>query len=400
MDSQVIGFSADSQADQQGRWPRWSGAIPALAENYALRPETGIGPADSLPAGEVLILADAAAAEQPGAGPGGGTGKTQLAAAAARELLRSRAIEVLIWVNASSRDAVLTGYAQALADLKIAEVSNGVEPAAAAMLEWLAGSSRPLTAALKDDPDLRLGAPDLTDDLGGLPIGLDLATAVMIGRRLDCRAYRAVFAERRQRFAGAWGSSSPTPVLVAWSLAVDRASEVVPAGLAWPLLALVAMLDSQGIPAAVLMSDAACGYVIGRPGVPGAEAQMEVRNALTTLARLGLVTLDAASSTRTVRMPAQLQRAVRSFVAAEHRDQVGRVAADAIVQAWPAGQAHPALNQALRDCAAMLREVTGGLLWDGGCHPVLAIVQPVRDGTGGRGGSIRPRQACHPGRPD
>jgi tetratricopeptide (TPR) repeat protein len=440
MDSQVIGFSADSQADQQGRWPRWSGAIPALAENYALRPETGIGPADSLPAGEVLILADAGAAEQPGAGSAGGTGKTQLAAAAARELLRSRAIEVLIWVNASSRDAVLTGYAQALADLKIAEVSNGVEPAAAAMLEWLAGSSRPwlvvldglveprdleglwpqgatrrvlvtmrgtgagfgrqagrlrqvgplshreavnlLTAALKDDPDLRLGAPDLTDDLGGLPIGLDLATAVMIGRRLDCRSYRAVFAERRQRFAGAWGSSSPTPVLVAWSLAVDRASEVVPAGLAWPLLALVAMLDPQGIPAAVLMSDAACGYVIGRPGVAGAEAQMEVRNALTTLARLGLVTLDAASSTRTVRMPAQLQRAVRSFVAAEHRDQVGRVAADAIVQAWPAGQPHPALTQALRDCAAMLREVTGGLLWDGGCHPVLAIVGESLDDAG------------------
>jgi tetratricopeptide (TPR) repeat protein len=432
MDSQVIGFSADSQADQQGSWPRWSGAIPALAENYCLRPETGIGPADSLPAGEVLILADAGAADQPGAGPGGGTGKTQLAAAAARELLRSRAIEALIWVNASSRDAVLTGYAQALADLKIAEVSNGVEPAAAAMLEWLAGSARPwlvvldglleprdleglwpegasrrvlvtmrgtgagfgrqagrlrqigplshreavnfMTAGLKDDPDLRLGAPDLADDLGGLPIGLDLATALMIGRRLDCRSYRAVFAERRQRFAGAWGSSSPTPVLVAWSLAVDRAGEVIPAGLAWPLLALVAMLDPYGVPAAVLMCDAACGYVIGRPGVARAEAQMEVRNALTTLARLGLVTLDAASSTRTVRMPVQLQRAVRSFVAAEHRDQVGRVAADAIVQAWPAGQPHPALSQALRDCAAMLREVTGGLLWDGGCHPVLAIV--------------------------
>ena len=267
MDSQVIGFSADSQADQQGRWPLWSGAIPALAENYCLRPETGIGPADSLLAGDVLILADAGAAEEPGTAPGAGTGKTQLAAAAARDLLRSRAIEVLIWVNASSRDAVLTGYAQALADLKIAEVSHGVEPAAAAMLEWLASSARRwlvvldgvveprdlegllpqgagrrvlvtmrgtgagfsresgrlrqigplshreavnfLTAGLKDDPDLRLGAPDLADDLAGLPIGLELAAAVMLGRRLDCRAYRAVFTERRQRFAGAWGSSGP-----------------------------------------------------------------------------------------------------------------------------------------------------------------------------------------------
>ena len=83
-----------------------------------------------------------------------------------------------------------------------------------------------------------------------------------------------------------------------------------------------------------------------------------------------------------VRMPGQLQRAVRSFISAEHRDQVGRVAADAIVQAWPAGQPRPALNQALRDCAAMLREVTGGLLWDGGCHPVLVIVGESLDDAG------------------
>ncbi|MGO8957497.1 MAG: tetratricopeptide repeat protein [Streptosporangiaceae bacterium] len=440
MDSQVIGFGADSQADQQTRWPLWSGAVPALAENYCLRPETGIGPAESLLAGEVLILSDTAAADQPAASPGGGTGKTQLAAAAARDLLRNRAIDALIWVNASSRDAVLTGYAQALIDLSVAEVTNGIEPAAAAMLEWLASSTRPwlvvldgiveardleglwpqgagrrvlvttrgagqglglqaarlrqigplshreavnfLTAALKDDPDLRLGAPDLVDDLGGLPISLDLATAVMIGRRLDCRTYRAVFSARRQRFAGAWGSSSPTPVLVAWSLAVDRASEIIPAGLAWPLLALVAMLDPDGVPGGVLMSDAACGYVIGRPGVARAAAQMQVRNALTALAQLGLLTVDAASSTRTVRMPAQLQRAVRSFVSSEHRDQVGRVAADAIVQAWPAGKTGPALTQALRDSTATLREVTGGLLWDGGCHPVLTKVGESLDNGG------------------
>jgi tetratricopeptide (TPR) repeat protein len=433
MDSQVIGFSADNQADQHGRWPLWSGAVPALAENYCLRTETGIGPADSLLAGDVLILADAGAADQPGAAPaGGGIGKTLLAAAAARDLLKGRAIELLIWITASSRDAVVAGYAQALADLNLAEPSNGVEPAATAMLEWLASSTRPwlvvldgvveprdldglwplgagrrvmvtvrgngaavarqagrlrqigplshreavnfLTAGLKDDPDLRLGAPDLADDLGGLPIGLDLATAVMIARRLDCRSYRAIFAERRQRFAGAWGSSSPTPVLVAWSLAVDRASEVIPGGLAWPLLALVAMLDPDGVPAAVLMSDAACSYVVGRPGTARAEAQMEVRNALTQLGRLGLLAVDAASSTRTVRMAGHLQRAVRSFVSAEHRDQVGKVAADAIVQAWPAGQPRPALTQALRDCAARLREVTGGLLWEGGCHPVLMTV--------------------------
>lgn len=428
MDSQVIGFGADNQTDQQERWPQWSGEIPALAENYCLRPETGIGPADSMSQGEVLALADGGPPDAVPAGAAGGNGKTQLAAACARDLLRGRVVDLLIWVNASSRDAVATGYAQALGDLNIAEAGRGAEQAAAAMLEWLASTPRPwlvvlddvadprdldglwpqgagrrvlvtlrgsglsagplgrlrqveplsyreavnfLTGGLKDDPDLRLGAPDLADDLAGLPIGLDLATRVMIARRLDCRGYRGMFAERRQRFAGAWGSSSPMPVLVAWSLAVDRAGELIPADLAWLILAFVAMLDAEGVPAAVLMSEAACGYFLGWPGGSRAEAQARVRSALMVLARLGLLTVDAASSTRTVRMHAQLQRAVRSFVSAELRDLAGRAAADALAAAWPDEPPRPALAQALRDCTAKLAEVTGGLLLEGGCHPAL-----------------------------
>ncbi|WP_147260627.1 hypothetical protein [Pseudonocardia hierapolitana] len=41
----------------------------------------------------------------------GRVGKTQLAAAFARTLQASRAVEVLIWVPASTRTSIVTGYA-------------------------------------------------------------------------------------------------------------------------------------------------------------------------------------------------------------------------------------------------------------------------------------------------
>jgi tetratricopeptide (TPR) repeat protein len=438
MDDQVIGYGADSAADQQTRGPLRSGAVPALAENYCPRPETGIGPVGSVRAGEILVLADALGAAGD-SGMTGGTGKTQLAVAAAEELLRSRVVDLLVWVSGASRDAVVTGYAQALADLNIGKLTTGLDSAAPMMLEWLASTGRSwlvvldgladsrdleglwprhaegrilvtargadgvpagqsvrvrpvgplshreavnfLTLALKEDPDLRLGAPDLAEDLERLPVGLAFATAVMADRRLDCRSYRAMFAERRRRLASSWGGTCPLTVLVAWSLAVDRVSEIIPADLAWRVLALIAMLDPGGIPAAALMSEAACGYLPNRPGLTMAEAQAQVRDAVSVLARLGLVTVDVASTSRTVGMHAQIQSAVRSYIPPEHRRLAGQAAASALLQAWP-GQAHPVLAQALRDCATTLREAAGDLLWDPGCHPVLVRAGESLDSAG------------------
>src|SRR5258708_3052119 len=58
----------------------------------------------------------------PGAGPGpaGGdwgraSGKTQLAAAFAESLWRSGQLDLLVWIQATSRAAVLSGYAAATA---------------------------------------------------------------------------------------------------------------------------------------------------------------------------------------------------------------------------------------------------------------------------------------------
>ena len=86
-----------------------AGAVPPLAEGFFPRAE----PALDLGPGETAVLVHgdvtyAAPVSQ------GGTGKTQLAVAFCHALRDRRAVEVLAWVNAASREAVVTGFAQAV----------------------------------------------------------------------------------------------------------------------------------------------------------------------------------------------------------------------------------------------------------------------------------------------
>jgi len=440
MDTYATGLSAASAADQRESWPLQSGPVPALADNYCARTETGIALGNAPGAGEILVLAGPSQNDWSGQIATGGTGKTQLATAAALELMRTGSADALIWVNASSRDAVLSGYARALADLQVADAAADLESAGPMMIEWLASTSRPwlvvlddlvdhrdltelwpqgvrrrvlvtardadvvppgpsvrvreigqlshresvnyLTAALKEDPDLRLGAPDLAADLEGLPVALAFAVAVITDRRVDCRDYRAMLAERRQILVRSPTGRWPLTVTAAWSLAVDRATEIVPAAIAWRALVFASMLDPEGAPAAVVMSEAACRYLTDQPDAGLAESQAYVRGMLGVLARLGLLTLDRPSRTHTLRMHAQIQHAVMSYISADYRDQAGYAAADAILEAWPAVDGRPESGQRLRACAARLREATGDLLWSRRCHPVLARAGESLDSAG------------------
>jgi len=159
MDTYATGLSAASAADRRESWPLQSGAVPALAENYCARTETGIALGNAPGAGEILVLAGPSQNDSAGQIATGGTGKTQLATAAALELMRNRSADALIWVNASSRDSVLAGYARALADLHVADVATDLESAGPMMIEWLASTSRPWLVVLDDLVDHR----DLTE---------------------------------------------------------------------------------------------------------------------------------------------------------------------------------------------------------------------------------------------
>jgi len=388
-----------------------SGVIPPLADPYFQRLETGIDLKSALVPGETVVLTHG---EQAGTAPAaqGGTGKTQLAVEFTQALRSARAVDALIWVTATSREAVITGFAQAAAATGVGSPDSGAVEAAARFAAWLARTERRWALVLDDLADLadleglwpaglggqvvittrlpgaaftagvhpaaaaglrivplggfsrreglsylssrltdyseqRIEALDLAEDLDGLPLGLAQATAVMNITRMSCQDYRAQFGERRRYMSGQPVEGVSAAILATWSLAVECAHQLTPPGLAWPALALSAMLDPHGIPGAVLTSPAAYGYVTGQPSTaPGADANV-AQAAVTNLARVGLVTIDPANPVRTVWMHPSVQAAVRAYLPSADTDQV-------VVVPAGARQGAQQMDQALRDCAISL----------------------------------------------
>jgi tetratricopeptide (TPR) repeat protein len=411
------------------KWPVLSGEMPPLAESYSSRPETGLGYITTLPPGETLVLTDQAGTRD----PAGGTGKSQLAVAAARNLWQTRAVDLLAWVPGSSRDGILTGFVQALGAIG-GHLATGEDSdrAAARVLAWLAEARRPwlvvvddlaepadldglwprgkngrvllttrlpadsliehrcrvvqvgtfspresvsyLAARLAGDPDQRTGVLDLATDLGGLPLALAQAASVMVDAGMGCRQYRDGYTERNLQMAVA--GQHPATVAATWLLAFEHADKLAPAGLAWPVLVLVALLGPGGIPPAVLTGRAACDYVCG-----DARAADQVRGVLANLARVGLVTLGGDRDAPTVRMHALVQSEIRQVIPEAQLEQAARVAADALVQAWPQQNLPLATAQALRACTSALHHATGDLLWSPDGHPVLLLAGQSLDGA-------------------
>jgi len=420
-----------------------SGTVPPLADAYFPRQQTGPDLASSLRPGETAVLVHGEETELAPIAQGG-TGKTQLAVEFTHAMWRTRAVEVLVWVTAASRESVITGFAQAANTVDASEPGEDAETAAARFVSWLARTRRPwalvlddlaelsdleelwpagasgrmvittrlpaaafaggafagdelrvvpvpglnrrealdyITSRLTDHPDQRIEALDLGEDLGGLPLALAQATAVMSARRQGCRQYRALLAERTGHMPAVPGVSAA--VLATWSIAAECAHEMPPAGLAWPTLVLAAMLDQHGVPGAVLTSPAACGYIAGRPSTANGADQNMARAAINNLAQAGLITIDPASPARTVQMHASVQAAVRAYLPPADLEQAVLAAADALLETWPDNEPGPGglleqarfeqaqLEQALRGCAAALRASDGAMLWKPEAHPLL-----------------------------
>ena len=123
---------------------------------------------------------------------------------------------------------------------------------------------------------------------------------------IDCRQYRTRMAERRRRL-GAGAGTAPPAVADTSALALEFADQLPP-GLARPMLALISMLDPNGIPGAVLTTPAACAY-LSRFGNAAPVDEVRARAAVHALGRLGLVTIDTTSAARTVRVHELVQAA-------------------------------------------------------------------------------------------
>jgi tetratricopeptide (TPR) repeat protein len=355
------------------------------------------------------------------------SGKTQLAAAFAESLWQSRQLDLLVWIQATSRAEVLSGYAAATAAATGRDQAISCESVAAQFLGWLAETSRTWLVVLDDladpadleglwpagpagrvlvtgadaaaiprgmqvlpvglfnsrealshlmerlsaNPGQRFGAIDLINVMSLEPTALTQASAVIASAPMSCADYREHFVHRRQQLTDPSGAP-PSASAVTWTLSWERADQLSPGGSVQSLLALAALLDGHGIPLPVLTGPAAIGYLAGAlASVTGSES---ARTALTALERVGLLTFGPATAPPTVYFSPVLQAALRAAMPEAVLDEAARVAADALLQAWPEPESSGWPASGLRSCAATLRQVAGNRLWDGGCHPVLLRV--------------------------
>jgi len=409
-------------------WPVRSGTVPALAAGYIDRLETAPNLAAALPAGVAVALVPERAAVPGPAGPAArdwlrSSGKTQLAVAFAESLWRSRGLDLLVWIQATSRTAVLSGYAAATAAATGREQAISCESVAAQFLSWLGETSRSWLVVLDDlaDPaDLdglwpagpagrvlvtcadatvvprgmhalpvglfnsrealscvmerlsansaqRIGAIDLVSAMGAEPVALAQASAVIASSAMSCHHYRDYFTSRCKQLTDLSGAP-PAASAVTWTLSFEQASQLAPGGSVQSLLALAAVLDGHGIPASVLATPAAAGYLAGRGQAPAGSEPAHA--ALTALDRVGLLTVTPAAPPM-VRISPVLQAALRAAMPDGMLDQAVRVAADALFQAWPDAEPPGWPVSGLRSCTAALRQIAGDRLWADSCHPVL-----------------------------
>ncbi|WP_308407500.1 tetratricopeptide repeat protein [Streptomyces olivochromogenes] len=284
-------------------------------------------------------------------------------------------------VTTRRRDAALTGEGR-----RMVEVGLFTETEASAYL------TRSLADRGREEPAGQLTA--LAADLGYLPLALAQAAAYLVDSGQIAAAYRALLADRTATLADAAPDRLPDdqtiPLAAAWSLSLDRADILRPAGLARPMLQLAALLDANGIPEAVLTSPPALAHLAHHrpPTLPGAARRpgwwpgkrqhplaqatsKEATDALRALHRLSLINHTPTAPHQTVRVHQLIQRATRDTLTPDQLNQLARTAADALISAWPDIECDTALAQALRANTYALTNCAQDALYTPDIHEVL-----------------------------
>ncbi|MFE7114844.1 NB-ARC domain-containing protein [Streptomyces sp. NPDC057654] len=393
----------------------------------------------------------------------GGVGKTQLAARCAGALRASGSLDLLVWISAGTRAAIVAGYAQTAAEV-LGSDARDPEQAARAFLAWLE-PGRPaerhtwlvVLDDLADPADLRglwpprsprghtlittrrrdaaLAHQDhqavhvdlftadesaaylatalaahgrtesprqlaaLADELGHLPLALSQAVAYLVDAGMGCAEYRVELDDRARTLAALLPEPCGLPddqtdaVSAAWSLSVERADRMRPAGLARPMLQLLSVLDAQGVPASVVRSPPALAHLAGRRTAACSGAyevtERDAVLALRALHRLSLVDHTPDSSVQTVRVHHLVQRATRDDLPRDELARLARTAADALIHVWPETETDVLLAQALR---ANAQALTGccedSLLGSDGPHTVLFRTGQSLGATGQTGAAV------------
>ncbi|MEV7046192.1 NB-ARC domain-containing protein [Amycolatopsis sp. NPDC051061] len=363
----------------------------------------------------------------------GGVGKTQVALDYAERLWTAGEVDVWVWVTAGSREAIVSSYARLATDLTGVEDTDPehgaqrlLEWLAATPARWLivlddvqnpadlrglwppaapagqvvvttrrrdaslrghgrclvevdvftpAEAEAYLRAALADQPHLAEGAAELATELGCLPLAVAQAAAYMLDRALPCTDYRARWTSCRRSLALLLPEPDGLPdehhatVATTWSLSVEQANRLEPAGIAGALLEVASMLDPNGIPAALFTTPTVTDLLSSHTG---REVDAEqAHDGLGCLHRLNLITLDPSSDTRTVQVHALVQRATRDALTAPQLRALAGAAADALLGIWPDTERDTTLGQVLGANTDALTETAGEHLWEPDGHTVL-----------------------------
>jgi tetratricopeptide (TPR) repeat protein len=368
----------------------------------------------------------------------GGVGKTQLASEYARRLLDTGELDLLMWVNATSRDAIISSYADA-ARITTDIDDTEAEQLATRFLAWLTGTAQRWLVVLDDiqSPedvrglwpphtksgrviattrrrdnalradnrrivDVGLFTPEeavaylagklndredesadelagLADDLGYLPLALAQAAAFIADSPLiNACEYRILLADQRRRLAELLPERQ--------SLPDDHQSTV---DMTW---ALSIELADRLAPAELAAPVLELATVLSPNGIPAdvfttpvtlsylraalnrEVTAAEAKAALGCLHRLSLVTLDPGTPHHAVRVHSLVQRATREHLPDDYLAVLTRTAADALMEVWPSVERDRELGVVLRANAMALQSTAGTSLWTPGPHVLVGHV--------------------------
>ncbi|MFE7477271.1 NB-ARC domain-containing protein, partial [Streptomyces sp. NPDC057575] len=221
----------------------------------------------------------------------------------------------------------------------------------------------------------------LAADLGYLPLALAQAAAHIVDADLTCASYQELLADRIRKLAdllpepGALPDDQTATVAAAWSLSIERADQLRPAGLARPMLQLAAFLDPNGIPATVLTSEPARAHLTAHRAPanrePAAVTAEDAASALLALHRLSLIDHTPNTPHQAVRVHQLVQRATRDTLAPNQHERLALAVADALAAAWPDIERDTALAQTLRANATALTLTAEDDLYQPTPHQVL-----------------------------
>jgi tetratricopeptide (TPR) repeat protein len=405
------------------------GDMPPLAEGFSDRPDTARGILDALIPGSTIALVPGSEFAEGKQNWLGASGKTQIAVMLAETLWRSGAVDVVVWISATSRSAVLAGYVQAWVAATGIEPTGTAESVAARFVSWLAETRQPWLVVLDDLPDVdeldglwpegpegrlvitstqsdvaatrhrtrvfpvgffsvrealgclterlnvnpaqRHGAIDLIEALGREPLALAQAAAVIANSTLACRDYRDYFVRRRQQIGVAAGGV-PSAASVTWTLSLGQAEQLLPGQSVRLMLVLVALLDGHGVPGAILNTQSVSVYLGGAAVGFGTPVDPQPAwDALLICERAGLISIDRAETPPTIVMNPVVQAAIRLAAPTAFRDRAAQTAASALLEAWPADEPEPWTAAVLRANATSVQSAATDTLWADGCHPLL-----------------------------